>query len=265
MHKLPSYFLTRPVNVDVVGAGGTGSQMLSGLARLHRALLAVGHPGGLDVTVYDPDHVSAANVGRQLFYDADIGQSKADVLVHRLNQCFGTAWCAQNKRFALEHSHRIDLVIGCVDSAASRRTIHQLCTQRRVSYWLDLGNRAGDGQCVLGEPLQGRDWYMRLPTVMDLFPELLDESRIEDDAPSCSLAEALERQELFVNQAIATAALQLLWQLFRYGEIPYHGLFVNLARGSTTNLPVDRDAWRRFGFRGARKPPTRGAKPAKMA
>jgi hypothetical protein len=35
-----------------------------------------------------------------------------------------------------------------------------------------------------------------LPTVLEYFPEIANESLPDDDAPSCSMAEALERQSL---------------------------------------------------------------------
>ena len=89
----------QPVNIVVAGAGGTGSQIITGLARLDRALRALGHPGGLAVHVWDPDRVSQANVGRQLFYDSDVGQFKCDVLIHRLNVAFGLGWKATPELF----------------------------------------------------------------------------------------------------------------------------------------------------------------------
>lgn len=85
----------------------------------------------------------------------------------------------------------------------------------------------------------------RLRPVLELFPELMKRKK-EDNAPSCSLAEALERQHLFVNQAVVTAALQILWQLFRFGVITWHGAFLNLNTGRTTPLPVDPDTWARM-------------------
>ena len=45
-----------PVTVNLIGAGGTGSQVLTCLARLDVTLRALGHPG-LSVTLYDPDIV----------------------------------------------------------------------------------------------------------------------------------------------------------------------------------------------------------------
>ena len=119
-------------------------------------------------------------------------------------------------------------------------------------YWLDLGNRTADGQVILGIPPRDDNhetYAHRLPTVLELFPELATETAglDRDQGPSCSLAQALERQELFVNQAVATPALQLLWLIFRYGRTDWCGAFVNLKTGRMTPLPVDPAAWKRFG------------------
>ena len=60
----------------------------------------------------------------------------------------------------------------------------------------------------------------------------------EDNAPSCSLAEALERQDLFVNQTVTTFALQLLWKFIREGGLDIHGYFINLESGRVSPLPI---------------------------
>jgi len=52
-------------------------------------------------------------------------------------------------------------------------------------------------------------------------------------------AEALERQELFINQAIVTPALGILWEFFRHGRLSWCGAFVNLKTGHVRPLPVD--------------------------
>lgn len=90
---------------------------------------------------------------------------------------------------------------------------------------------------------------VRLPTVADLFPETCDPSlEGEDTGPSCSLAEALEKQSLFVNRGVALYALNLLFELFRYGGLSHHGVFVNLKNARTSPLPIDPEAWKRFGY-----------------
>ena len=46
-HALDPQLLERPIRILVVGCGGNGSAIASGLPYLHQALLAFGHPGGL--------------------------------------------------------------------------------------------------------------------------------------------------------------------------------------------------------------------------
>jgi len=247
-HLTHPRLLSERVSVALAGCGGSGSLMLTGLARLDAALRALGHEG-LHVAAYDPDTVSVANVGRQMFAPADVGANKAAVLVNRLNAWYGLRWQAVPQRFDAQLES--DLVISCVDTAAARVQIGAIAARMHAIYWLDLGNRADDGQVVLGIPPQDKvheAFTCRLPTVLELFPELRAKKFKGDDAaPSCSLAQALERQHLFVNQAVATVALQLLWQIFRFGKTSWHGAFVNLATGRTAPLPVDPKAWARFG------------------
>lgn len=50
----------------------------------------------------------------------------------------------------------------------------------------------------------------------------------EDSGPSCSLAEALEKQDLFINSTLAQLGCNILWKMFRNGMIEHHGLFLNL-------------------------------------
>lgn len=255
-HYLPSRLATREVKVLLVGAGGSGSRMLDNLVCLHRAMLALGHPQGLAVTLVDDDRVSTANVGRQAFYPCDVGSYKAITLINRANMAMGTTeWRAEVCR--LNTSTRLgdfDLVIGAVDNRAARLAI--LRGLERVSggtrYYLDLGNRSGDGQVLLGQVTADKrktDDGERLPHIGEMFPELIDSKRdkLEDDGPSCSLAEALEKQSLFINTAVSLFASSLLFQLFTKGSIENHGAFVNLDQMMVMPIAVDKEVWQRLG------------------
>jgi PRTRC genetic system ThiF family protein len=131
---------------------------LDGLPYLHQAIRVWGHPYGLKVTIMDPDVVSATNCVRQSFAVSDIGQSKATVLVNRMNLFWGLNWSAFAKPFS-ERTLRgndistPDLLIGCVDTRAARRSIDEVLSGQETTYWLDLGNNAASGQYVLGQPL----------------------------------------------------------------------------------------------------------------
>ena len=84
IHYTDRYLLNpyHPVTVFVIGAGGTGSQVATGLARMSVALQALGHPG-LHVTVFDPDTVTEANIGRQLFNGTRIEQGSGTCDPHQ--------------------------------------------------------------------------------------------------------------------------------------------------------------------------------------
>lgn len=246
-HAIPPQMVTQPWKVVVVGAGGTGSAFLPSLARLHHAMLELGHPGGIDCTVYDDDTVSESNVGRQGFYPNDVGQHKALLLVNRLNNLMGTAWEAEPVRICASDCLNADLVVGCVDSRRARHAIARAASRGNCNYYLDCGNETDRGQVVLGQ--FGKPLHDRLPHVGDLFPELLDPKGDKgDDAPSCSMAQALRKQSLVINQAISVQAFNLLWTLFRTGTLTYSAVFVNLATGRTNPVSIDPDAWARFGY-----------------
>lgn len=310
---LVSPYLHRPqhaITVDLVGCGGTGSVMLSYLARLHLALRAFTHPG-LMVRVFDDDIVAPANLGRQLFAESDLYANKAMAAVTRVNRYFGLNWLAVPERYDAHFVRGVEyqapayanILITAVDTAASRLAIAHLIEERvyqhsciyheRVDtfnwggrtgmfsgaqnthvttaylplYWLDLGNGKTSGQAILGnwevlpqpklaykskatdehcikatpeQKAEPRDWVGRLPTVLDVYGDLREYESKELQGPSCSLAEALNHQDLFINPAIATLGGALLWKLLRQEVLTEHGGFVNLGSGQTAPLPVRR-------------------------
>lgn len=244
-HYLPADFDNRPIRIMLVGCGGNGAQMLMGLASLDMALRAISSRS-LDVTVVDDDVVTEANLGRQPFYRCDLGNSKARTLTERINLAHGLAWRAVHGRApGTVGLNGMDILISCVDTASARRAlgVELANAHAAVAYWMDLGNRATDGQYLIGCPAQATDErHECLPTVLETFPELAEESVADDDAPSCSVAEALERQSLFINRVMASHALALLFDLLGRGSIGYAGAFINLATGQAVPIPLPRNS-----------------------
>jgi PRTRC genetic system ThiF family protein len=249
-HTLPAHLLERrAIRVVVVGCGGNGSVMAMGLPYIHQALLLTGHTGGLDVTLIDGDVVSPTNCVRQPFSQSEIGLSKSVVVASRINLFWGLQWNAIQEHLSKSQKvEEADIVISCVDTRSARAGIEKLVGgNASVTYWLDLGNGADGGQFVLGQPWNRRNPRRaeRLRTASELFPEITDTTLQEDNAPSCSAAEALERQEPFVNQTLASHALALLSRLFRYGELDVHGAFVSVAHQRVQPLDIDQATWRK--------------------
>jgi sulfur-carrier protein adenylyltransferase/sulfurtransferase len=249
-HTIHSELLRRRVRVLVVGCGGTGSAIAGGLPYLHQAMIANGHPGGLQVTLMDGDTISPTNCVRQPFSRSETGLHKVVVLVNRLNVFWGVDWEAVPAHLQPHDKiDRADIVIGCVDTRAARAIIRDVTAgSSEIDYWLDVGNNADTGQFILGEPLNqvNRRRRTRLRCVAELYPAIVDAQLDDNGQPGCSVAEALERQEPFVNQLLAQHTLALLGRLFRYGTISYHGGFVSLVSGASTPLRIDVTTWKRI-------------------
>lgn len=254
---------TNPISVNVIGAGATGSFLVSGLSRLHRVLQASGHPG-FQVRLIDGDTISSANVARQLYFDAEIGLDKAPALISRINRAMGLNWkgipCRYEKATAGElrkmEVAAATITISCVDTISARFEIGEMLShfhneyrwhRDQPLYWMDLGNAETTGQVIfstIGDIAQPRSSLYkpvpRLPTVIKEFGKVLDAQRAtERNTPSCSLVEALEKQDLFINPAVAADGCQLLRDLIHRAMTDIRGVFINLKRFKHTLIKVD--------------------------
>ena len=250
-HYVHNYILDpyHQLTVNVIGCGGTGSQVLTALGRMSYALKKLGHPG-LHVTAFDADIVTAANCGRQLFSEQEIGLNKAEALITKLNFFFGTKWESIGEYYK-EGSQLANITISCVDTVAARLEIRDSLEhpsnsldEQATYYWLDLGNLADRGQVVLGttpkrsigQPKGRKDCVAKLPDVTEIFD--LRKIKEKDQGPSCSLAEALTKQDLFINSAIANTGMAILWKMFSVGYLDMHGAFLNLTTMQTNPIRI---------------------------
>jgi len=257
MHFVDNYLVnpTNPIVANLIGAGGTGSQVLSALARINHSLLGLDHPG-LFVRVFDDDKVTNANLGRQLFAASEIGMSKAVALINRINRFFGTNWKAVDSKYNKlinAENYAATITISCVDTVSARFEICEMLQKihkRNITeahtpiYWMDYGNSQSTGQVVLStiknvkQPASKKyKPISRLPLITEEFKNLFDRT-VEDNEPSCSLAEALTKQDLFINSALANLGASLLWSMFREGMIANRGFFLNLKDFRAQPLPV---------------------------
>jgi PRTRC genetic system ThiF family protein len=255
-HFLHSDLVSQRVRIALAGVGGNGAQMLHCLARLDIAVRELGHPGGLYVSAFDPDNISEANIGRQIWFPGDVGENKAIVAVERINMAYGLDWMAIPMRYDTKVNRdwrNCDILISCVDTRSARAQFHRYIAQGQgpAHYWLDLGNEEQVGNCVLGEiPHKQRDQQsqQRLPMVTELFPELLNKRAPERNTPSCSLRISLQSQGLFINDVTVRFAAQMLYRLFTKGQLQHHGALINLESMRVNPIPVDPVVWQRYGF-----------------
>ena len=240
---------TNPITVNLIGGGGTGSKVLTALMEMNHSLIELGH-AGLQVRLWDDDIITEANEGRQRFAQCEVGLPKAVALINRANRWSGTNWKAEVQKFERDSLGKIQknmesaIYISCTDNVKSRFEIANILNElkdsrglyrNRPKYWIDTGNNLNTGQALLAtignisQPDSEKyEAVSHLPYITEEFAELLQRSEIEDDIPSCSLAEAREKQDLYINSTLAQMGCSLLWSLFRNGFTENRGFFLNL-------------------------------------
>jgi len=216
-----SDYIVNPVHritVVLVGVGGTGSFVLPELVSLSNTLKILDRKE-LKIIVYDDDIVEEHNVGRQKFFPSDIGKSKAETLVNRVNRAYGTDVEFRNETFSGEDLERdkYNIVISCVDNVRTRKIIDKAIKkngkkgnyhgQQRTHYWIDCGNSRDYGQIILSA--YGKETKMILPSIIDLHPNMEDKV----NEPSCSLRASLREQSFMINKLTGVYALEMLSSL----------------------------------------------------
>ncbi len=261
VHFLDNYLLspTNPIRVNVIGAGGTGSKFMTALMEINHSLVELEH-AGLDVHLWDDDIVTASNIGRQRFAEAEKGLYKSQAIINRLNRWAGTNWKAEIQKFERDIEGNIpenagaSIYVSCTDTVSSRFEIDEILkalsgrySQHRDTpkYWLDLGNTRYSGQGILStvgkisQPVSKKfKTTDMLPSIIEQYGDLIVESEKKDDTPSCSLAESLLKQDLFINSNIAQLGGSLLWNLLQTGMTENRGFFHNLKDCITQPIKV---------------------------
>lgn len=261
IHFLDNYMLspTNPIRVNVIGAGGTGSKFMTALMEINHSLLELDHPG-LDVRLWDDDIITASNIGRQRFAESEQNLYKSQAIINRLNRWAGTNWKAETRKFERNADGKIpnhagaSIYVSCADTVASRIEISEILKylnndygfhRDKGRYWLDLGNTKFSGQGILstiGKIEQPTSKKFKtvdtLPSIIEEYGTVMQTSEQEDDTPSCSLAESLAKQDLFINSTIANLGASLLWNLLKTGMTENRGFFLNLQNFKSQAITV---------------------------
>lgn len=144
-------------NIIVVGAGGTGGNLLKELGRFLKFYNK--EYADWRLTVIDGDLVEEKNEARQPFQDFDVMQNKAAVFKEQLEECFGlpadniTAHAdyisTKEELLAISEieelpKNRQELVIlvGAVDNHRARQVMHEFFYEKPNVLYIDSANGA---------------------------------------------------------------------------------------------------------------------------
>ena len=259
LHFAPSYFhtLTHKITITIIGCGGTGSFVLSKLARLDYAMKELGMPG-LHVIAYDYDIVESHNVGRQNFTIIDIGKNKALRAIEKINMAFGLQWEAMPvmvKDFL--KVKQSNFLITAVDNIAVRNSVEKYFKKYRntklhrtdyntIFYWIDAGNGKDFGQVILTTtydvPQPESTIYTTVPRLKSIIERYGNLSKFDNENTqgmlSCSMEESLSKQDLYINDTVSVYVVGIIWNLIRHFRIAYSGVIINQATFATKPLEL---------------------------
>jgi PRTRC genetic system ThiF family protein len=236
--------------ISIVGLGGTGAQVARTVARIMYDMKAA-RLHTPQIVLIDPDKVELENVGRQLYTEADVGQSKAHVLMRRFNMALGLDIIAIDQSVDTEQHFEQwgNLIVGAVDNHLARRELAKV----KGAVWIDAGNHFNAGQVCIGntsdldtalryiDQKEGRLPY--LPSAALLFPALLEPEAEVKPQPERSCAElvAAREQDLLINDWMAIVASQYVYKLLHRQPITSFVSYVSADGMSVRSVPICRD------------------------
>lgn len=222
-------------NIIQIGAGGTGGYLTRDLSRFIYSLNQREANIKINYTIVDGDKVEEKNLLRQNFLPQDLGKNKAEAMALRHSRAFGLPITAVTEMFTKHHysnlrnnsSSAVTILIGCVDSNAARRAMHEcMVHDRRPVVWIDSGNERFSGQIVMGYYKDASSVYV--PNVIDVYPDLLDPSKDSKSEISCAERLMRDEQNIFVNVCASTHILNFVRQVILKEKTRIHGVIFGI-------------------------------------
>lgn len=236
-------------NIVVIGLGGTGGYVVRDLARFIYSIQKRIPDFNYRFSLVDGDEVEDKNLLRQNFLSKDLGKNKALVMADRHSRAFGINIDTYAKRVETHgdlnrilegikdhpaydrHANNtrvVDIIVGCVDNNEARRVIARSMNNipyRQHRFWIDSGNERKGGQVICGGQFDDhRGNRETLPTVVSIYPEILESSNDSTSQISCAERLMQDEQNIFVNIDAATHVLNFIRKIVLAEDFQIHGV-----------------------------------------
>ena len=221
-----------PIELMIVGVGGTGGYLVRDLCRfLYSLEKRIQTPLDIQLTLFDGDIVEDKNILRQNFMPQDVGSNKAEVMATRHTRAFGSNVSYIPEMFSAHNApvtNRRRIIIGCVDNNTARREFAKFVSRawdeyaglKKDIYWIDAGNEKKTGQVIVGS--------RELQDVTDLYPEILGKSNDTTEQVSCAERMLQDEQNMFVNLTAANLILNYVKNIILDIPMVTHGTVFNI-------------------------------------
>lgn len=219
--------VNRPVQILIIGAGGTGGYIIP---HLYRIAYASGRP--CRVIIADGDIVERKNLIRQNFAECDIGENKAQVMAERYSEVFGieTEYIPEfieneSELYNLLYIHHssyddspkpISILIGAVDNNRSRVMCNNVFKKLDDIIYIDSGNGDFTGQVVCGVKMSGR--VISKP-IAGVYPDVLTDAEKFPSELSCAERNVSAPQTIAANVFASSAVTSMLYHLLVEGNL----------------------------------------------
>ncbi|MBO5020838.1 MAG: ThiF family adenylyltransferase [Clostridia bacterium] len=220
--------LDRPVQIVIIGAGGTGGYVIPHLYRI-----AYASNRKCRIIIADGDIVEDKNLVRQCFSSVDVGENKATVMAERYADVFGveTEYVPdfiedEDELYNLLEVPRppsysnmpypVSILIGAVDNNRSRVMCNEFFKRMDNIIYIDAGNAESGGQVVCGAKVNGK--VISKP-VARVYPDILQDVEKFPSELSCAERSVSAPQSIAANLFASTAISTMLYYLLIKGEL----------------------------------------------
>jgi len=244
--KLPIEHAT----IFVVGAGGTGSQLLPFLTQL---LANLNEDKDIDLCIIDGDLFEQKNKRNQKCLDRDIGENKAKVTAERYQRIYsdykisyydGFIKTEEDLAILINQKERsmnyVPIIVSCVDNNATRKMLDSIFHKLSTVVYIDSGNGTDNmvGQVVTGLRLKGRTI---LPPVSSVFPEIKEDKDTIENATGCANNVGEAPQNIATNVMAAQTLFSVLNKLLSFEIIKEHMIFFDAFNSTSTVKTIDQN------------------------
>lgn len=220
-------------HIIVVGAGGTGGNLLKELGRF----LKFYKKFDWHLTIIDGDQVEEKNTERQPFGSMDTMQNKAAVMKEGLVECFdlsenqitaiadyiddvadmhgaATYGGTHNSYYSSTSTEQV-ILVGCVDNHRARQVMHEFFYESANVVYVDCANEFSNGEVAVGVRFHSinlappRGYY---------YPDVLTDRSPSAKELSCGVVNVSSPQHVVTNLMCANHALSFIADLMQNGK-----------------------------------------------
>lgn len=164
---IPNSSRTKPVVLNIIGAGSLGSFVAFHLAKMLRVL-------NCRLRVIDFDIVESRNVENQIYKTGDVGRFKVDVLKEMVFDTLHVDIETDDKRVDHRSADLFGVIVVLVDSMKSRKEIFNKCAYDvAIPYFIEA-RTGGDVAAIYAFNPRDKDWIEKYSNTLYSDDEVSD-------------------------------------------------------------------------------------------